>query len=194
MHSDAHLNPVASLVADYNKVAAALGRPSVNRFSDKPTALKRLEAIINDAHVAGFTIDYFVNGSIDKLAQYGEAATKAEVLALDDARAEEEFRALTAEEAPAVEAPATEAPAATEGASGGSHTTLNLAAKIRVLHDANPKRQNTRARKLWDLYTTGMSAQEYIDRLAANGFNRRVALGALHWDENYGYIQLTHED
>lgn len=48
-NTDAASLTVAQLTAAYNEVAAALGKPTVKSFKDKPTATKRLEAIKAEA-------------------------------------------------------------------------------------------------------------------------------------------------
>lgn len=201
---DFALNPMAALVVAYNTVAAVLNaQPSreskileVNKFSDKATAVKRLNSIIDVAEGTGLALVYAPNGAILQLIRAQEAV---------DPIAEEIAAGTDVADAPEDDGfvPPTEDPTLTnvqtDGAttvaepapatSVGGLTTLELSHRIEVLVE-NPKRKGSRARSVFDLYRTGQTGEEFVLAVIAAGMDRRVALSNLHWDIDHGFIYL----
>lgn len=183
--------PSAALVHAYNTCAAELERPVVNKFSDKPTAVKRLNAILDDIEAAGLAVSYLPNGAIEGIVRKDSISpTPSEVQVVEDAQEgtlgtgwdhEDGQRLLAKTEDLVTEAVAP--------ASVGGLTTLELTHRIEVLVE-NPKRKGSRARTVFDLYRTGMTGEEFVVAVIAAGMDRRVALSNLHWDIDHGFIYL----
>lgn len=69
-------------------------------------------------------------------------------------------------------------------------TNLNLAGKIVVLSEGNPKRAGSRSYTTFSLYSTVATGEEYVAALVAQGFTRKLALSTLRWDIGHEYIRL----
>lgn len=201
---DFALNPMAALVVAYNTIAGHLSQAPVNKFSDKPTAVKRLNAILDDAVARHYEISYLPNGAIDTVTFAPESETpQADAIRSAVADAQKRMVDLGAQIIPnsptpsdieehvrktAVPGGVIERPAVATGSV--TNSTLDLAQKIEVLV-ANPKRKGSRSHKVWDVYTTGMTGEEYVAKMVKLGYGRRLALAALHWDLDYGFINMS---
>jgi hypothetical protein len=206
---DFALNPMAALVFAYNTVASALNAlPSreskiseVSKFSDKATAVKRLNSIIDAVEAAGFEVSYLPNGAIEKISQLDLQARSNAAIA-DAVASNPELAAMVMVEDGFV--PPTEDPTLTNVQTDGAKTvaepvksetsvgglsTLELTHRIEVLVE-NPKRKGSRARQVFDLYRTGQTGEEFVQAVIAAGFDRRVALANLHWDLDKGFVFL----
>lgn len=184
---DFALNPMAALVVAYNTVAAVLTVPTVNKFSDKATAVKRLNAVIDLAEEAGYTFSYLPNGAIDKISDPAPAVNPhaaSNQLISDAVAANPELAAMVK-----VDLPVEPTNPGAEPASVGGLTTLELSHRIEVLVE-NPKRKGSRARMVFDLYRTGATGEEFVQAVIDSGLDRRVALSNLHWDIDHGFIYL----
>lgn len=69
-------------------------------------------------------------------------------------------------------------------------STLDLTAQLRVLSEVNPKRPGARAHALFALYDGVNTGEEYVTKLVAAGYSRKLALSTLHWDTERGFVRL----
>lgn len=167
---DFSLNPLNALAVAYNQVALSLGRPEVKKFADKPTAVKRLNAIVDDAEAQNMTVVFFPNGAVKYV--------------VDNARTE----AAKVHEAPVVEPMAEAKPAKVHDR--GARTPLALESVIEILVP-NPKREGSRSHAIFELYRPGMTGQQFLDAMEAAGHGRRLGLSTLNWDLDHGFINLA---
>ena len=72
-------------------------------------------------------------------------------------------------------------------------TTLDLSLELTVLVSSNPKRLNTRAGVIFDLYKSndcGPTGEDFVRYMVRQGYKRRLALSTLHWDIKHGFVKL----
>ena len=200
---DFSLNPIAALVVAHNTVAEHIsGVRPVTKFSDKATAVKRVNAAIDAVESAGFVVSYLPNGAIERIDQLDAQAIQARSnAAIAEAVASNlELAAMvTVGQAKTVDVMQTESGPqeyvsysdvhTIEPAAVGGLTTLELTHRIEVLVE-NPKRKGSRAHAVFSLYRTGMTGEEFVRAVIAAGHDRRVALSNLHWDLDHGFIHL----
>jgi len=78
-----------------------------------------------------------------------------------------------------------------------SATSLDLDAEIHLLVDTNPKRANSRSSLTFEIYLElagsekpEMTGNDYVEAMIKAGFDRKLALSTLHWDQDHGFIQI----
>lgn len=210
---DFSLNPMAALVVAYNTVAEHLPETKpVAKFTDKATAVARLNKILDAAHDAGFVVSYLPNGAIDEIVQMtgvevsGAPATiKIEGDEFVDPTEIEEtvptVYSATGElvdgtvmvpyETLAEKGEATTTEVAAAPARGKRQSAL-MGKTITLVVEQNPKRKDSRTRTRYDLYKTGLTTDEYMAQSLAQGLGTvREVLSDLHYDSTMGFIKLS---
>lgn len=93
----------------------------------------------------------------------------------------------------AAEAAAAQAEKAVEKAKTESKTRgprgVEESAKITVLAGTNPKREGSKAHKVFSFYKTGQTIAEFADALKAEGLEKE-ATPNLVWDAKHGFISI----
>lgn len=193
--------PMAALVVSYNVVAKALSQTQVKKFSDKPTAVKRLAAIIDQAKAAGIDLHMAPNGAVIGVIP-SESTTgflPPSTAMVHDAKGQlvdgtvmvpyETLAEKTDSEVVSTDGTTTVAEPAKERAKRKS----SLMGKTITLEvSENPKRNGSRTRVRYALYTTGMTTDEYMEKCLAGGLGtKREILSDLSYDSEMGFIKLS---
>ncbi len=192
--------PTSLLVATFNFVCHQLSLPEVKKFADKATGMKRVEAALDACEAQGLRPKFRLgDGMIDALEVVGMDATNPSLDELslyenppEDIGPDDDFvdpkddKTLTNVQ---TDGATTTAEPAKPVATTSTLSTLELTHKIQILVE-NPKRKGSRARKVFDLYRTGQTGEEFVQAVIDAGMDRRTALTNLHWDLDKGFVYL----
>lgn len=160
---------IVQLTAAYNAVAER----QIKKFSDKPTAEKRVEMALERASMA--IVDAEGTALTGTRAQIGEALF---VMDASDARLARKAEV-----------------DATRSAPPAPRTDFEDHMVITVLAEANPKREGGKAHARFALYRSGMTVAEYKEAcVSLEGRGARAPfryLPDLYWDTDHGYVVVT---